>query len=151
MLKKYVTFYIDEEVYAIDIMQVKTVHKLEKLYKLPNMPDSIKGVFKLRNNIVPIVDLKKQFNFEGKETKSDNVIVIVVDGMEIGIMIDKVKQVNEIDEDSIQPPPVLNTGINKEYLTGVSRMNENELVILININKLFSHSELSKLKDIKVK
>lgn len=151
MERKYVTFHLGNEVYAIDIMFVKAVYKLEVIYRLPNMPESIKGVFKVRNNIVPIVDLKQRFVFEGTDDSSSTVLVINVNGMEVAIIIDKVRKVIDIDSSLIQPPPVLNSGIQKEYLTGIAKIGDNkeDIILIIDIQKLFSVSEISKLKNLK--
>jgi purine-binding chemotaxis protein CheW len=151
MEKKYVTFHLGKEVYAIDIMYVRAVYKLDVIYKLPNMPESIKGVFKVRNNIVPIVDLKQRFVFEGTDDSSSTVLVVNVNDMEIAIIIDKVKKVLDIDSSIIQPPPVLNSGIQKEYLVGIAKIGDNkdDIVLIIDIQRLFSQSEISKLKNIK--
>ncbi|MCX8059504.1 MAG: chemotaxis protein CheW [Spirochaetes bacterium] len=151
MEKKYVTFHLGSEIYAIDIMFVKAVYKLEVIYRLPNMPESIKGVFKVRNNIVPIVDLKQRFVFEGTDDSSSTVLVVNVNGMEIAIIIDKVRKVIDIDSSVIQPPPVLNSGIQKEYLVGIAKIGDNkeDIILIIDIQKLFSPSEISKLKNLK--
>ena len=151
MVRQYVTFLLENEIYAIDIMRVREVQEVKNIYKVPNLPPTIKGVFELRNNIIPVIDLKKRFNFKETNTKSDNLIIINVNNMQIGILIDKVKQVMHIDEDAIQPPPVLNTGINKEYLIGVykTKSNNEELIIIVDVNKIFSREELMRLKEIK--
>lgn len=148
---QFVTFILEKEIYAIDIMKVSEVQEVKDIFKIPNLPKTIKGVFELRNNIIPVIDLKKRFKFKEESTNSNNLIIVNVNDMQIGILIDKIKQVIEIDESKIQPPPILNSGINKEYITGVYKMEdeENKLIIIIDIDKLFSQEELYKLKEIK--
>ncbi len=147
MKKKFVTFLLSDRLYGIDIMKVKGIEKVENIYVVPNMPKTIRGVFKLRNSIVPVVDLKKRFTFDESQTKIDTIILIETNGMEIAILIDKVKMVYEIDENEIQSPPVLNTGINKDYLTGISKIDDTNILMLIDIDKLFSKEELKSFKD----
>lgn len=146
MKKKFVTFLLGNRLYGIDIMKVKGIEKVENIFVLPNMPKSIRGVFKLRNTIIPIVDLKKRFTFEEDKTNTDTLILVTTNDMEIGILIDKVKMVFEIDEKNIQIPPVLNTGINKDYLTGITKIDDQNMLMIVDIDKLFSKEELQSLK-----
>ncbi len=147
MKKKFVTFLLSNKLYGIDIMKVKGIEKVENIYVLPNMPKTIRGVFKLRNSIIPIVDLKKRFKFDEDKTDINTIILVETNGMEIAILIDKIKMVLEIDESEIQLPPVLNTGINRDYLKGITKVGETDILMLIDIDKLFSKEELQSLKD----
>jgi len=147
MKKKFVTFLLSDRLYGIDIMKVKGIEKVENIYVIPNMPKTLRGVFKLRNSIIPIIDLKKRFTFEEEQTKIDIIILLETNGMEIAILIDKVKMVTEIDESKIQTPPVLNTGINKDYLKGISKLDDSNILMIIDIDKLFSKEELQSFKD----
>ncbi len=142
MKKKFVTFLLQNQLYGIDIMQVKGIEKLDNIFIIPNMPPTIRGVFKLRNSIIPIVDLKKRFKFDEDSTKSDIIILVETHEMNIAILIDRVKMVCEVDDSTIQPPPVLNSSINKEYLSGVSQLDKDTILMIINIDKLFSKDEL---------
>ncbi|MFN3411957.1 MAG: chemotaxis protein CheW [Exilispira sp.] len=147
MKKKFVTFLLGDRLYGIDIMKVKGIEKVENIYVLPNVPKTIRGVFKLRNAIIPIFDLKKRFTFEEDKTNTDTIILINTNDMEIAILIDKVKMVFEIDESLIQNPPVLNSGINRDYLKGISRIDDDTILMIIDIDKLFSKEELQSLKN----
>lgn len=149
MRKKYVTFQLGSEVYGIDIMKVKGIEKVHDIFVVPNLPETIRGVFKLRNTIIPIFDLKKRFRFETQSTDTNTLIIISANGMEIGVLIDKVRMVMEIEDQEIQPPPVLNTGINKEYLSGIGKPAENSIVVLIDIDRLFSQEEIKNLSKLK--
>lgn len=142
MKKKFVTFLLQNQLYGIDIMQVKGIEKLDNIFVIPNMPPTIRGVFKLRNSIIPIVDLKKRFKFDEDSTKIDTIILVETHEMSIAILIDRVKMVCEVDDSTIQPPPVLNSSINKEYLSGVSQLDKDTILMIINIDKLFSKDEL---------
>lgn len=147
MKKKFVTFLLSDRLYGIDIMKVKGIEKVENIYVIPNMPKTIRGVFKLRNSIIPIIDLKKRFTFEEDKTQTDIIILIVTNEMEIAILIDKVKMVFEIEESNIQTPPILNTGINKDYLKGICKIDDDKMLMIIDIDKLFSKEELQTLKN----
>lgn len=147
MKEKFVTFLLGDRLYGIDIMKVKGIEKVQNIYIIPNMPKTIRGVFKLRNSIIPVIDLKKRFTFEEEQTQIDIIILVETNSMEIGILIDKVKMVCEIEDNKIQSPPVLNTGIKKDYLKGISKIDEQNMLMIIDIDKLFSKEELQSLKD----
>lgn len=147
MKQKFVTFLLGDRLYGLDIMKVKGIEKVENIYIIPNMPKSIRGVFKLRNSIIPIIDLKKRFTFEEDQTNLDIIILVKTNEMELGILIDKVKMVFEVEESNIQTPPILNSGINRDYLKGITKIDDKDLLMIIDLDKLFSKEELLSLKS----
>ncbi len=146
-----VTFKISSELYGIDIMDVMEIIRLCEVTPIPNSPDFIDGVINLRGDIIPIVDLKKRFNFEEKSFTEEEellrgIIIIHANDLRIGIIIDQVYRVINISRDEIKPPPQMITGIGAEYIQGVVKLEEDDiLLILLNIKKLFSKKELLQL------
>jgi len=146
-----VTFKISSELYGIDIMDVMEIIRLCEVTPIPNSPDFIDGVINLRGDIIPIVDLKKRFNFEEKSFTEEEellrgIIIIYANDLRIGIIIDQVYRVINIGRDEIKPPPQMITGIGAEYIQGVVKLDEDDiLLILLNIKKLFSKKELLQL------
>jgi purine-binding chemotaxis protein CheW len=144
-----VTFKIGSEFYGIDIMEVQEIISLPEITPIPNSPSFVDGVINLRGGIIPVVDLGKRFNFEIRELTEDEIrlrgiVIIKVEGMIIGIIIDQVNRVISINEEEIQPPPQVIAGIGSEYIEGVSKTDDNLLTIL-NVKKLFSKQELLQL------
>ena len=144
-----VTFKIGSEFYGIDIMEVQEIISLPEITPIPNSPSFVDGVINLRGGIIPVVDLGKRFNFEIRELTEDEIrlrgiVIITVEGMIIGIIIDQVNRVISINEEEIQPPPQVIAGIGSEYIEGVSKTDDNLLTIL-NVKKLFSKQELLQL------
>lgn len=144
-----VTFKIGSEFYGIDIMEVQEIISLPEITPIPNSPSFVDGVINLRGGIIPVVDLGKRFNFEIRELTEDEIrlrgiVIIKVEGMIIGVIIDQVNRVISINEDEIQPPPQVIAGIGSEYIEGVSKTDDNLLTIL-NVKKLFSKQELLQL------
>ncbi len=144
-----VSFKISSEFYAIDIMEVNEIIRHTDITPIPNAPDFVEGVITLRGEIIPIVDLGKRFHFERVSLSEDEellkgIIIITVEGMTIGVIIDQVNRVVQINKSQIQPPPQMISGVGAEYIQGVVKMEENLLVIL-DIKKLFSRKELLEL------
>ena len=148
-LMSLVTFKIGNELYGIDIMEVREIVRLTEVTPIPNCPSFVDGVITLRGEIIPIVDLGKRFHFKPLEyTEEDEllrgIIIINAEDMIIGVMIDQVNRVVNISYDQIQPPPQVIAGIGAEYIQGVVK-TENNLLIILNIKKLFSRYELLQL------
>jgi purine-binding chemotaxis protein CheW len=144
-----VTFKLGNETYGIDIMDVKEIQRLQETRTIPNAPSYVEGIFKLRNDIIPVVNLHKRFHIKKAETSEEDailsgIIILDIDGMRIGIIIDRVARVVTVEYDQIQPPPQIISGIGAEYIQGVVRQEEGYLIIL-NIRKLFSTKELQQI------
>ncbi len=144
-----VTFQLGKETYGIDIMDVKEIQRLQETRPIPNAPSYVEGIFKLRNDIIPVVNLHKRFHIKKTETSEEDsilsgIIILDIDGMRIGIIIDRVARVVTVEYDQIQPPPQIISGIGAEYIQGVVRQEEGYLIIL-NIRKLFSPKELQQI------
>jgi purine-binding chemotaxis protein CheW len=144
-----VTFKISTEFYGIDIMEVREIIRNSEITPIPNSPDFVDGVITVRGEIIPIVDLSKRFHFEALEYSEEDellkgIIVVTVEDMTIGILIDQVNRVITINPGQIQLPPQMISGIGAEYIKGVVKLEESLLVIL-NIRKLFSKRELMEL------
>ena len=148
-----VTFQISEELYGIDIMDVKEIVRVQEIRQIPNAPVYVEGLFNLRGEIIPIISLHKRFHLKKARLGDDDellsgFIIIDLDGMKLGVIIDKVERVVTIDANDIQPPPQMLSGIGAEYIQGVVNRDGGYL-ILLDIRKLFSAKELQKIVDIR--
>ncbi len=126
-----VTFRLGLNEYGIDIMQAKEIIKMEKITIIPNSPDYVEGVINLRGSVIPIVDLKKRFTLEESDgEKNTGIIIVSVNGIDMGIIIDSISKVVTIHGDSIQETPHMFAGVGQKYIRGVARLDEKLLVIL---------------------
>ena len=146
-IKQLVTFVLANEKYGIDIMQTQEIIKMERMTPIPNSLDFVEGVINLRGNVIPIIDLKKRFYLVGGEEKSKGIIVVRLEDMVLGVMIDGVSKVMSIPSSHILPPPPVVSGIGREYITGVGKDENDNLLIILDINKLLSFEEMEKLKE----
>jgi len=148
-----VTFQISEELYGVDIMDVKEIVRVQDIRSIPNAPGYVEGLFNLRGEIIPIISLHKRFHLRKAQLGEDEellsgFIIIDIDGMKLGVIIDKVERVVAIEAQEIQPPPQMLTGIGAEYIQGVIN-REAGYLILLDIRKLFSAKELRKIEEIR--
>jgi purine-binding chemotaxis protein CheW len=144
-----VTFQIGEERYGIDIMRVKEIQKVQDIRTIPNAPSFVEGIINLRGDIIPVINLHKRFHIKRLAlTEEDKLLsgflILDLQGMQIGVFIDKVSRVVTVELDEIQPPPQMISGIGAEYIQGVVKEEEGYLIIL-DILRLFDPKELQQI------
>ena len=146
-----VTFQLGDELYGVNIMDVKEIVRLQNVRVIPNAPYYVEGIINLRGEIIPIIDLHKRFRIQTVEKEEmdfeGGFIIINIDGNKIGIIIDKVARVVVVKAEDVKEPPQMLTGIGSEYIEGVIREDSGYLIML-NIRKLFDAKELQKIIDL---
>jgi purine-binding chemotaxis protein CheW len=149
-----VTFQLGEEQYGVDIMEVEGIVQVEDVRAIPNAPPYVEGIFNLRGDIIPVMNLHRRFHLKKPEISEEEAmlsgfVIINIEGMQLAIIIDKVSRVLRVREDEIQPPPQMISGIGAEYIEGVVPRDEGYLIIL-NIRRLFNLRELRQLGQMRV-
>lgn len=147
-----VTFQLGDELYGVNIMDVKEIVKLQNVRVIPNAPYYVEGIINLRGEIIPIIALHKRFRIQALEkTTGDDFeggfIILNIDNNKIGIIIDRVARVVSVRREDVKNPPQMLSGIGSEYIEGVIK-EENGYLIMLNIRKLFDGKELQKIIDI---
>ena len=148
-----VTFQLGEELYGINIMDVKEIVRVQGIRAIPNAPTYVEGIFNLRSEIIPIINLHKRFHLKKAAASEDDellsgFIILDIDGMKLGVIIDRVSRVVTIEKEEIQSPPQMVSGIGSEYIKGVVRQEKGYLIIL-DIRDLFNPKELRKILDLR--
>ncbi len=147
-----VTFQLGAELYGVDIMQVKSIEETKDVRPIPNSPNYVEGIFNLRGEIIPVINLHRRFHLKRAALNEEDellrgFLIIRLNGMHIAIIIDKVSRVLTVSHDDIQPPPQMLSGIGAEYIEGVVHREEGYLIIL-DIDRLFNMRELAALESI---
>ena len=148
-----VTFQLGAELYGINIMDVKEIVRVQNVRTIPNAPTYVEGIFHLRSEIIPIINLHKRFHLKKVAVSEEDellsgFVILDIDGMKLGIIIDKVSRVVTIEKEEVQPPPQMVSGIGAEYIHGVVRQEKGYLIIL-DIRDLFNPKELQKIADLR--
>ena len=145
-----VTFQLGQELYGVDIMDVKEIVKIQNIRPIPNAPYYVEGIFNLRSEIIPVISLHKRFRIEQIERTDEDeedqggFIILDIDGIKIGVIIDRIERVVQVKNEEIKPPPQMLTGIGTEYINGVIRQ-ENGYLIILDIRRVFNPKDLQKL------
>jgi len=138
-----VTFKLGNEEFGVDILKVQEINRMMVITRIPNAPPFIEGVINLRGKIIPIVDLRKKLGFDngnGEYEKTTRIIVVELDGLVLGFIVDSVSEVLRIPENTIEPPPSIVGGVESDYIEGVGKL-DNRLLILLELKKLFTSSD----------
>lgn len=150
---QYVVFLINGQEFGVDITQTKEIINETELTSIPNAPDFVEGVTNLRGEIVPIIDLDKRLNMKKSSDNIDGgkIIIIELDYNLIGMEVADVKGIIRLDSNDIGDAPKITQGINKEYISGVGKLEDNnKLLILLNLTKILSRGEVEQLEDMEL-
>jgi len=146
-LNQYLTFRLDEEVYAFDIAKVQSVLDFDKVTKVPQTPDFMRGVINLRGSVVPIVDMRLKFGLGRVEKTVDSCIIIVEVELDeeqtvLGCLVDSVKEVLDLLPGEVEPAPKIGTRLKTDFIVGMGK-SEKDFIILLNLSQIFSLEELA--------
>jgi purine-binding chemotaxis protein CheW len=132
----------------VDILKVQEIIRMMEITKVPKAPDFVEGVINLRGNVIPIVDLRKRFGLETRDRdKNTRTIVIEINNMIVGFIVDAVSEVLRIPADTVEPPPPVVAGLEAEYISGVGKL-EDRLLILLDLDRLLSSEEVDVLAQV---
>lgn len=131
-----VSFRLASEEYGVEIMKVREIILMGEITMIPQTTDYVKGVINLRSTVIPIVDLRLRFGLEAERyTEETRIMVVNVEGTEIGIIVDAVTEVLRITKDQIVSPPPTVAGLGQEYLSGLAKL-EDRLLILLDLDRV---------------
>jgi purine-binding chemotaxis protein CheW len=148
---QYLSFKLEEEVFALDISKVREVLDFTTVTKVPRTPEFMRGVINLRGSVVPVVDLRLKFGMSRTEKTVNTCIIIVevtVDGETaiLGALADSVQEVMDLGPDHIEPAPKIGTRLNTAFIKGMGK-RDSAFIIILDINKVFSADELALVQE----
>ena len=145
---QFLSFILDNELFAVDIAKVREVLDFTKVTKVPRTPSSMMGVINLRGSVVPVIDMRKKFGMTETEKTVNTCIVIMEVNMDdehvvLGALVDSVQEVFELEADQIEPPPKIGTWLKTEFIQGMGKQSDEEFIIILDIDKIFSAEEMA--------
>ena len=145
--QQYITFYLNNEEYAVDALNVQGIIELSNITKVPHLPEFIKGVLNLRGTIIPVLDLKLKFGMNFEEYKKHTCVIITeFKGGVMGIIADAVSDVLHMPDESVSSTPSFGTNIRTDFIKGMGKVDD-RLVIILDIEKVLTHDETSLVSD----
>lgn len=151
--KKYLSFMIDTETFALDALIVQEIIEYSNVTRIPTVPSYIRGVTNLRGSVVPVIDLSVRLGkrVTPQTNRTCIIIVKIVDdgeSMDVGVLIDGISEVFNIDEKDIEPAPSFGAGMRTDFIDGMGKIEE-QFIVLLNQEKVLSIGELSNFSDFK--
>jgi len=148
---QYFTFILGDEVFSMELQNVREVLDYTSITRIPRMPDFMLGVINLRGNVVPVVNLRLKLGMEAGERTVNTCIVIVeleIEGelTQIGAVADAVKEVLYLERSNISPPPRIGTNLKTGFLKGMGKKDD-EFIMILDIGKVFADEELSAVRE----
>lgn len=144
---QYLTFKLDEEVFALDVAKVREILEYNTVTKVPQTPDFMRGVINLRGSVVPVIDMRLKFGMSATEQTVNTCIIVVEVALEgetsvLGALADSVQEVIEMEPEQIEPAPHIGTRLNTEFIKGMGK-HEGDFIMILDIDKVFSEGEIA--------
>lgn len=147
---KFMTFQTGKEFFGISISYVNEIIAMQPITKIPEVEDYIKGLINLRGKIIPVIDVRVRFRMEPLEyTDRTCIIVINVKSTVIGLIVEKIAEVDTIQDDDIVPPPALGKKEKEQnkYVYGLARTGDT-VKLLLDPERLIKEEDIQAIEEI---
>lgn len=143
---RYLTFLIEEECYGIEIKYVTEIIGMQAITQVPEQPNFIRGIINLRGKIIPVMDVRVRFKKEMKEyTERTCIIVVDINDLAIGLIVDRVSEVLTIPSENIAEPPIVYNGGNR-YLKNIGKVGT-EVKLLLDCEKMLTETMYDEIES----
>jgi purine-binding chemotaxis protein CheW len=151
-VNSFLSFRIGNETFAANVKNVLNILEMTKITSVPKAPAYMKGVINLRGSVLPVIDSRLKFNLEESDFTSNTCIIVLElhtgsDPIIIGTIVDAVKEVLEIEDNNILPPPSIGTSYRTDFLKGMYKSDEGFIMIL-DAEKVFASDEIIDIQNI---
>ncbi|ROL56997.1 chemotaxis protein CheW [Bacteroidetes/Chlorobi group bacterium Naka2016] len=138
-----VSFFVDDEEYAIPIDNIQGINRMGEITKLPDPLPYVEGITNLRGSIIPLINLRKRLGLPPKDFDKTTRFIVIEFGKHLfGFIVDFVNRVLRLPKDTIEPPPPSSLKIDAKFVTGIAKY-ENKLIILLDLTKMFTEDEFN--------
>jgi purine-binding chemotaxis protein CheW len=145
---KVIIFTLAHEEYGVEVDKVLTIERMMPITRVPKTPPFVKGVINLRGVVVPVIDLRGRFGLpESEYGESSRIIIVKVQDIEVGLIVDSANDVIDVDRDRIESPPEVVGGIKAKYLQGIVKVSDDRLLVLLNLQEVLNKSEIIQLEN----
>jgi purine-binding chemotaxis protein CheW len=151
IISSYLSFRLDNELFAVNVHQVINILELTKITEVPKAPYYMKGVINLRGKVLPVIDTRLKFGMEAITFTKNTCIVVMeinINGerIELGSLVDSVLEVIEVSAEAITPPPSLGNKYKSNFITGMLKQND-DFIMMLDIDNVFSTDDIIDFKE----
>ena len=146
---KFLTFLVGKEEYGIEIRYVtEIIGGIQFITEVPEVPEYVKGIINLRGKIIPVMDVNLRFKKEARDYDDRTCIIVIdIDDLSIGLIVDNVAEVVTIPDEDIVPPPDVRAGFHNRYIKGIGKIG-NSVKLILDCQRLLSMEDLENLNQI---
>ncbi len=146
---RFLTFSMGKEVFGIEIKYVTEIIGMQAITEVPEVPGYVKGIINLRGKIIPVIDVRLKFKKEPMAYNDRTCIVVIdINDVSVGLIVDNVAEVLTIADEDIASPPSNKTGFENRYVKGIGKSG-GEVKLLLDCDKLLAQEEIKVLEEIK--
>jgi len=157
--QKYIIFTLAGKQFGVNIKQTREILSCKELTLVPESPEYIAGLIDLRGMVVPVIDLQLRLNIKKEETSQNNnkeasqdknriIIIVELENLTAGMMVEEVKQIKELNGEEIENLPSLAQKIDREYIAGVGRTEEEELLMILGLESVLTREEMNQIQEL---
>jgi len=152
-IKASLTFKLNNEFFAVNVSRVLSILEMKRIIEVPESPPYMKGVINLRGEVVPIIDSHVKFGLDPMRISLKTSILILEidlpddDPVKLGLLVDQVEEVIEIEDYKVIPPPKIRAGYRSKYITGMYETPKGDVLMLLDIDKVLTLEEITPLRD----
>ncbi len=145
--RQYLTFKLGDEIFALDVAQVREILDYTTITKVPQTPEYMRGVINLRGSVVPVVDMRLKFGMSRTERTVNTCIQVVEVTLDnertvLGALVDSVQEVFELEPDQVEPAPRIGTRLRTDFIKGMGK-RDNQFLMILDIDKVFTVEDLA--------
>lgn len=145
---KVIVFQLKDQQYGVDIHQIRSIERVQNITAVPNTSDFIEGVINLRDEVIAVIDLRERLHIEQTErTDQTRILIVSVDHVQIGLIVDSATDVLDIDPATIDPSPEIVGEVDVTYVKGVAKL-EDHLLILLDLERVLNFNEMREVKEV---
>ena len=150
--EKFLTFNLGGEQYGLEILKVREIIGIMDITRVPRTPEFVRGVINLRGKVIPVIDLRNKFGMPMVQDTEQTCIIVVDLSFEntsllMGIIVDSVSEVLDIDIDDIEDTPIFGTAVSTDFIKGIAK-TKGGVKILLNIEEVLTTAEILSLPKI---
>lgn len=152
-LSQYLTFQVADEMYAVEILDIKEILEIGRMTPVPMMPEFIRGVINLRGRVVPVIDLAARMHKgQSPVSKRSGIVLISVTPKQgppqaVGMLVSAINEIVEMEPDHIQPAPDMGQGVDTGFIKAMARLEEG-FFILLDVDHILSHEEVCQIEQL---
>jgi purine-binding chemotaxis protein CheW len=145
---KYLTFFLENEEYGLEILRVQEIIGMMPITRVPRTSSHVRGLINLRGKVIPVVDLRLQFGMDAAEQTDESCIIVVqVHTVSIGIIVDRVSEVCDINGSDIEDSPSFGSDVATEYILGIGK-SSGQVKILLDIEKVLQQHTVAEIQKL---